>query len=257
MQLETVTCEVTEHIALVTMNNPPVNAQNQQFHEDMMQVFDTLSDREDVRVAVLTGAGKVFSAGADIKGRAGKERGAGEAWQHNRRARECFHSIVECRKPVIAAINGAALGAGLAVAASCDILLASETAVLGLPEIDVGLLGGGRHSMRLFGHSRTRRMMFTGYRVPAEELYRLGIVEACLPGEKLMPAAMELAKEIAGKSPIAMGLAKHAINTIESMSLRDGYRFEQDMTTELSKYEDSKEAMLAFVEKRAPVFKGK
>lgn len=257
MQLETVTCEVTDHIALVTMNNPPVNAQNQQFHEDMMQVFDTLSDREDVRVAVLTGAGKVFSAGADIKGRAGKERGVGEAWQHNRRARECFHSIVECRKPVIAAINGAALGAGLAVAASCDILLASETAVLGLPEIDVGLLGGGRHSMRLFGHSRTRRMMFTGYRVPAEELYRLGIVEACLPREKLMQAAMELAKEIAGKSPIAMGLAKHAINTIESMSLRDGYRFEQDMTTELSKYEDSKEAMLAFVEKRAPVFKGK
>lgn len=257
MQLETVTCEVTDHIALVTMNNPPVNAQNQQFHEDMMQVFDTLSDREDVRVAVLTGAGKVFSAGADIKGRAGKERGVGEAWQHNRRARECFHSIVECRKPVIAAINGAALGAGLAVAASCDILLASETAVLGLPEIDVDLLGGGRHSMRLFGHSRTRRMMFTGYRVPAEELYRLGIVEACLPPEKLMQAAMELAKEIAGKSPIAMGLAKHAINTIESMSLRDGYRFEQDMTTELSKYEDSKEAMLAFVEKRAPVFKGK
>ena len=164
---------------------------------------------------------------------------------------------MECRKPVIAAINGAALGAGLAVAASCDILLASETAVLGLPEIDVGLLGGGRHSMRLFGHSRTRRMMFTGYRVPAEELYRLGIVEACLPQEKLMDAAMELAKEIAGKSPIAMGLAKHAINTIETMSLRDGYRFEQNMTTELSKYEDSKEAMMAFVEKRAPVFKGK
>ena len=121
-------------------------------------------------MAVLTGAGKVISAGADIIGRAGQERAPGEAWQHNRRARECFHSIVECRKPVIAAINGAALGAGLAVAASCDILFASQSAVMGLPEIDAGLLGGGRHTMRLFGHSRTRRMMFTGFRVPAEEL---------------------------------------------------------------------------------------
>lgn len=257
MQLEVIMCEVESYVALVTMNNPPVNAQNQQFHEDMMLVFDTLSDREDTRAIVLTGAGKVFSAGADIKGRAGKERGPGEAWQHNRRARECFHSIMECRKPVIAAINGAALGAGLAVAASCDILIASETAVLGLPEIDVGLLGGGRHSMRLFGHSRTRRMMFTGYRVPADELYRLGIVEACVAPEALMDTAMALAKEIAAKSPVAIGLAKHALNTIEEMSLRDGYRFEQNMTTELSKYEDSKEAMLAFVEKRAPVFKGK
>jgi enoyl-CoA hydratase/carnithine racemase len=257
MKTEMITCEVEHHIALVTMDNPPVNAQDQRFHEEMMLVFDTLSDREDVRVAVLTGAGKVFSAGADIKSRAGKERGPGEAWQHNRRARECFHAIMECKKPVIGALNGAALGAGLAVAASCDILLASEKAVLGLPEIDVGLLGGGRHTMRLFGHSRTRRMMFSGYRVNAEELYRLGVVEAVVAPEALMDTAMELAREIAGKSPVAIPLAKHALNTIEEMSLRDGYRFEQNMTTELSKYEDSKEAMLAFVEKRPAVFKGR
>ncbi len=257
MKTEIITCEVEHHIALVIMDNPPVNAQDQRFHEEMMLVFDTLSDREDVRVAVLTGAGKVFSAGADIKSRAGKERGPGEAWQHNRRARECFHAIMECKKPVIGALNGAALGAGLAVAASCDILVASEKAVLGLPEIDVGLLGGGRHTMRLFGHSRTRRMMFTGYRVNAEELYRLGVVEAVVAPEALMETAMELAREIAGKSPVAIPLAKHALNTIEEMSLRDGYRFEQNMTTELSKYDDSKEAMLAFVEKRPAVFKGR
>ena len=130
MQLEVITCEVKSYVAVATMNNPPVNAQNQQFHEELMLVFDTLSDREDTRAIVLTGAGKGFSAGADIKDRAGKERGPGEAWQHNRRARECFHSIMECRKPVIAAINGAALEAGLAVAASCDILIAAESAVL-------------------------------------------------------------------------------------------------------------------------------
>ncbi len=252
-----VQCEVNEFVALVRMANPPVNAQNRQFHEEMMETFDSLSDRDDVRVAVLTGNGRIFSAGADIKGRASEERAAGENWQHNRRARECFHSILECKKPVIAAIDGPALGAGLALAASCDILVASEKAVLGLPEIDVGLLGGGRHAMRLFGHSTTRRMMFTGYRIPGPELYRLGVVEACVPPEQLMDTAMGLAREIASKSPIAIRLAKHALNTIEEMSLRDGYRFEQNMTVELGGYEDSKEAMRAFAEKRKPVFKGR
>jgi enoyl-CoA hydratase/carnithine racemase len=164
---------------------------------------------------------------------------------------------MECKKPVIGAINGPALGAGLAVAASCDILLAAEEASLGLPEINVGLLGGGRHTMRLFGHSRTRRMMLTGYRVSGPELLRLGIVEACVPGPELMATAMEMAAEVAAKSPVAIRLAKHALNTIEEMSLRDGYRFEQNMTAELSGYEDSKEAMQAFVEKRSPVFKGR
>ena len=103
------------------MDNPPVNAQNAQFNSEMAYVFDTLSDRTDVRVAVLTGAGKVFSAGADMKGRAGLTA-TGERWQHNRRVRESFHAIRECAKPVICALNGPALGAGLAVAASCDIL---------------------------------------------------------------------------------------------------------------------------------------
>ena len=257
MDTETVKCRVADHIAVVTMDRPPVNAQNAQMNTDMALVFDTISDRDDVRVAILTGAGKCFSAGADIKDRAGKERAPGDAWQHNRRVREAFHAIVECQKPVIGAINGAALGAGLAVAASCDILLAAEEAAVGLPEINVGLLGGGRHAMRLFGHSRTRRMLFTGLRVDGRELYRLGVVEACVPGAQLMDAAMEIAREIASRSPVAMRLAKHSLNAIEEMSLRDGYRFEQNMTVELGKTEDSKEAMRAFVEKRKPVFKGR
>ena len=255
MDTETVKCRIADYVAVVTMDRPPVNAQSAQMHSDLALVFDTISDRDDVRVAILTGAGKCFSAGADIKDRAGKERAPGEAWQHNRRVREAFHAIVECEKPVIAAINGPALGAGLAVAGSCDILLAAEDATIGLPEINVGLMGGGRHAMRLFGHSRTRRMLFTGLRMDGRELYRLGVVEACVPAAKLMDAAMEMAREIASKSPVAMRLAKHSLNTIEGMSLRDGYRFEQNMTMELGKTEDSKEAMRAFVEKRAPVFK--
>jgi enoyl-CoA hydratase/carnithine racemase len=255
--LETVRVTVADFIAVVTMDNPPVNAQNRQFHKDMTLAFDVLSDRDDVRVVVLTGAGKCFSAGAGIKGRAGREPELGDHWQHSRRVRECFHSIMECRKPVIAAINGPALGAGLAVAASADILLAAEEARLGLPEINVGLLGGGRHAMRLFGHSKTRRLMLTGQRLSGADLYRLGVVEECVPGDKLMQTAMALAAELAAKSPIAMTLAKGTLNTIEEMTLRDGYRYEQNKTGELAKYEDSKEAMAAFAEKRAPVFKGR
>ena len=252
-----ITYEVADHVALVTMDNLPVNAQDRRFHEQMAEVMDELGDREEVRAVVLTGAGKCFSAGADIKSQAGMEYGPGERSGHSRRVRECFHAIAECKAPVVAAINGPALGAGLTVAASCDLLVASEDAVIGLPEIDVGLLGGGRHAMRLFGHSLARRMMLTGYRVPGPELYRLGVVEACVPAVDLLATAMGLAAEIASKSPVATRLAKHALNTIEEMSLRDGYRFEQEMTAELSKSEDSKEAKLAFVEKRKPIFKGK
>ncbi len=250
---------IADHIAVVTLANPPVNAQDRLFNEEIALVFDRLSEMPEVRCAVLTGEGKCFSAGADLKARLGMkaESQPGDGMQHLRRARECYHAVVECRKPVIGAINGPALGAGLALAASCDILVCSENAVLGLPEIDVGLLGGGRHAMRLFGHSLTRRMMLTGYRVPGPELYRLGVVEACVKPEALMDCAMGFARQIASKSPVATRLAKHGLNAIEWSSLRDGYRFEQEMTAELGRYEDSQEAMRAFVEKRPPVFKGR
>ena len=255
MDLQLIKITTTGHIAVVTMDHPPVNAQNARFNTEMAYAFDRLSDQKDVRVAVLTGAGKTFSAGADLKDRPDASK-LGERWQHNRRARESFHAIRECTKPVIAAINGVALGAGLALAASCDILVAAEEAALGLPEIDVGLLGGGKHTQRLFGHSTLRRMMLTGYRMPGKELYRLGVVEACVPRAQLMDEAMKLAAEIAGKSPAAIRLAKRTLNTIEEMSLRDGYRYEQNMTTELGEHPDSKEAQAAFREKRKPVFRG-
>lgn len=247
--------EVSEHIALVTLDAPPVNAQSVQLVEELTRTMDEIGERPDVRVVVLTGAGKVFSAGADMKDRQRIARSEpGLASAHFRRSREAYYSIMECAKPVIGAINGPALGAGLAVAASCDILIASETASLGLPEIDVGLMGGARHAMRLFGHSRTRRMLLTGYRVPGPELYRLGVVEACTPPERLLDEAMEMARTIAAKSPAAARLAKQSLNAIEEMTLRDGYRYEQMMTSQLTGTEDSREAMRAFIEKRKPVF---
>jgi enoyl-CoA hydratase/carnithine racemase len=161
---------------------------------------------------------------------------------------------MECQKPVIAAVNGPALGAGLALAASCDIMLASDRASFGLPEIDVGLMGGARHAMELFGRSLTRRMVLTGYRVPASELYRLGIIEACTSPEELMPTAMAMARDIARKSAYAIRMAKRTLNTIDNLSLRDGYRFEQNMTAEVSLHKDSKESMTAFVEKRPATY---
>lgn len=244
------------HIAVVTMDNPPVNAQSRALSEELAAVFDWISDNPEIRVAVLTAAGRVFCAGADLK-RRGDLESLGALPAHSRRTRECFHAIRECAKPVIAALNGAALGAGLALAASCDMLIASEKATLGLPEIDVGLLGGCRHAMRLLGHSRVRRMLLTGYRVPGQELYRLGVVEACVPPEELMPTALQLAREVASKAPLATRMAKHTANTIEEMSLRDGYRYEQDMTAAIAKTEDAKEAQRAFAEKRQPVFQGR
>ncbi|RJG02650.1 enoyl-CoA hydratase/isomerase family protein [Noviherbaspirillum sedimenti] len=248
--------DIEQFVATLTMDNPPVNALSRTLNDELTAALDEISERDDVRVVILTGAGKIFCAGADLKSRAENIKKAGDLPAHSRRTRECFHSIRECTKPVIAAINGPALGAGLAIAASSDILYASETACLGLPEINVGLMGGGRHAMRLFNHSRLRRMMLTGYRVPASELYRLGIVEECVAPDQLLPMVIELAREIASKSPIASSKAKHTLNTIEDMSLRDGYRYEQDMTAIISATEDSKEAQRAFIEKRPPVFIG-
>ncbi len=249
--------EVADHIALLSLNAPPVNALTRVMNDELTLALDRLSEMDEVRVVILTGAGKTFCAGADMKGRAAIIQGPGDLPAHSRRTRECFHAIRECAKPVIAAINGVALGSGLAMAASADILLASDQAALGLPEIDVGLLGGCRHAMQLFGHSRVRRMALTGYRVNGAELYRLGIVEACTSAEELLPTARRLAAEIAAKSPIASRMSKHTMNVIEDLSLRDGYRYEQDMTALIAKTDDAKEAQLAFREKRTPIFQGR
>jgi enoyl-CoA hydratase/carnithine racemase len=254
--LTQVRVEVADHVATLTLDNPPVNALSRVLNDELTLALDRISELDDIRVVVLTGAGKVFCAGADLKGRADMIKGPGDLPAHSRRTRECFHAIRECAKPVVVAINGAALGSGLAMVASSDVLVASEKASLGLPEVDVGLLGGCRHAMRLFGHSRLRRMMLTGMRIDGQELYRLGIVEACTKPEELLPVALEIAKVIASKSPVSTRMGKHTLNVIEDMSLRDGYRYEQDMTAQIARTEDAKEAQAAFREKRPAKFQG-
>ncbi|MCQ4161851.1 enoyl-CoA hydratase/isomerase family protein [Roseomonas sp. GC11] len=248
--------EVQEHIALVTLDRPPVNALNRAMRDAVIEAFDAVAERDDIRVAVLTGAGRTFCAGADLKDRPDPGR-TGAFSAHNRVTRETGNAIRECAKPVIAAINGAALGAGLGLMAACDIFLASENAVFGMPEIDVGLAGGGAMLNTLFGRSTMRMMMYTGERLTAAELYRRGIIEACTAPEDLLPEAMRLAARIAGKSPLAIRYAKNSANMVELMPQRDAYRFEQDFTVALSRTEDAKEARMAFIEKRQPVFKGR
>jgi enoyl-CoA hydratase len=248
---------VDAFVATVTLKRPPVNAQNRRFREEIISIFDGLSDRADVRAIVLTGDGKTFSAGADLKERPGLSEEVGAYPRHNRLVRESFNAVMECEKPVIAAINGAAIGAGCVLALCCDILIAAEGAYLAMTEVDVGLAGGVSHVRRFFRESDARLLIFTARRITGPELYRMGVVSACVPGEALLGAAREIAREIAGKSPLAIKAAKRSFNVTEEMPLRDGYRFEQSQTVALASSEDTKEAQRAFAEKRKPNFSGR
>ncbi|MEJ8573005.1 enoyl-CoA hydratase/isomerase family protein [Microbaculum marinum] len=250
MELETCRLDVAEGIATVTLARPPVNAQNRRMRDEMIWLFDSLSDRDDVRVVILTAEGKVFSAGADIKERRTLVKQPGDYLDHNRVTREFFFGVADCTKPVIAAVNGAAIGAGCALMLYCDIVLMSEDAFIRMPEIDVGMAGGMRLMTEHFGRSMARQIYFTGRDVPAAELYRLGVVSACVPGGRLMDEAMEIARQIAAKSPMVVKLIKRGFEVAEGLPFRDAYRYEQSITHDLSKTDVTKEAQTAFVEKR-------
>jgi enoyl-CoA hydratase len=172
-----------------------------------------------------------------------------------RAARDAMWAITDCAVPVIGAINGPALGAGVAFAACCDILLASDNATFGTTEINVGLLGASSHLSLLVGRYKAREMFFTGEVVPAAELYRLGALRCVVPHDELMPTAVELARVLAAKSPIALRLAKDSMNRVEYLPLKEAYRTEQDYTARLRGFEDAREAQHAFLEKRDPDWK--
>ena len=253
---KSVLVEIKDKVALVTLNRPPVNALNREMRRELVAIFDDISARDDIRCAVLTAQGSVFCAGADLKDRPDADI-PGDFLEHNRITRETGNAIRECAKPVIAAINGAALGAGLGLAAACDILYASDNATFGMPEINVGLAGGASMLRTLFGRSTARRMFFTGQRLTAAELLQRNVLEAVLPPEELLPVAMKLAHEIAAKAPLAVIYAKRAANMVDVMPQRDAYRFEQEFTMTLARTEDAREARMAFLEKREPQFKGR
>ncbi len=253
---QNVRVDIDGMVALVTLSRPPVNALNRATRYELIEIFDEISQRHDIRCAVLTGAGKTFCAGADLKDRPNPDD-PGDFLAHNRAIRETGNAIRECDKPVIAAVNGAALGAGMGLIAACDIVYASETATFGMPEINVGLAGGAAMIQAMFSRSTARRMLFTGARLTAAELRAQGIIEEVQKPEGLIPAAMAVAHEIAEKAPLAMKYAKQTANMVEEMPQRDAYRMEQNFTMALSKSEDALEARMSFLEKRKPVFKGR
>jgi enoyl-CoA hydratase len=248
--------EVADHIAVVTIDSPPVNAMTREMYAEMTEVFDSFYENKDVRVAILTGAGdRAFCAGMNLQ-----RRKPGEPEPKNdygRTGREAFNAIYDCAVPVIGAINGPTLGTGVSIAACCDWLIASERATFGLPEIELGVLGGARHLARMFPQSIARRMFLTAERATAEEALRLGAVAKVVPHERLMEEAMKDAKAIARKIPMGVRIAKEALNVGEWLDMKSGYRHEQIRSFALRGAEDQKEARQAYIEKRAPVFKGR
>ena len=246
--------EVDDHVAIVTIDRAPVNAQNRTFREEIVQIFDWLGDRQDVRAIVLTGAGKTFSAGADLRERPALSQTPGAYAAHNRLVRASFDAVLSCAKPVIAAINGAAIGAGCVLATCCDILLASDAAYMQMTEVNVGLAGGVAHIRRHFGESDARLFILTARRMSGSELFRMGVTSACTSAEDLMPAALSIARDIAAKSPSAVRAAKKSFGLTENLSLEEGYRFEQSQTVALAGTKDTSEALAAFAEKRTPIF---
>ncbi|MBX2884793.1 MAG: enoyl-CoA hydratase/isomerase family protein [Granulosicoccus sp.] len=249
---ETLKIEISDYVAVVTLNRPKVNAQNNAMREELASVFDSLGDRRDVRAIVLTGAGKQFSAGADLSER--PQGNPGDYATHNRRVRSSFDCVLECPKPVIAAVNGAAIGAGCVLALCCDIIVVSETSFMSMTEVNVGLAGGVSHIRRHFSESDARLMIFTAKRFTGPELVRMNAASVCTTLDDLLPAAREIATEIASKSPSAVAAAKKSFQVTENLPLQDAYRFEQSQTAALSTHPDTVEAMAAFREKRKPQF---
>jgi len=254
---ETLRLEVADFVATVTLDRPPVNAMNRAMREEVVRVFDELHDRDDVRAVVLTGAGKAFSAGADLKERPNIAGNPGAYPRHNRLTRAVFDSVMECGKPVVAAVNGLAIGAGCVLALCADIILAAEDAYLSMTEVDVGLAGGVKHVRRHFGESDARLMIYTARRITGPELLRMNVASASMPRDQLLAAAQGIGREIAGKVPLAVQAAKKSFQVTEYMPLHEGYRFEQSQTVALASTEDTQEAWRAFAEKRKPVFKGR
>lgn len=257
MKLENLKLDVKDYVATVTMARAPVNAMSGGFRREIIPLIDSLHDRSDVRVIVLTSAFKVFCAGADIKERSTLTGAPGEYSELNRLAREVFYSLIDGPKPVIAAVNGAAMGAGMALTLCCDIIVASDNAVFAMPEVDRGLAGGVKYLQRHFTPSKARMLLMTGQQLTAQEMHRLGVIEKVVPLPELMPAAMEIADNIAAKSPLAVQLIKQSFSMVEYLPLKEGYRLEQNMTVKLSESEDAMEAKKAFLEKRKPVYKGR
>lgn len=256
--METLDVAIDGGVAVVRLNRPPVNAVNRQMQLDLTEQFNALSDDRSVAAVVLSATGtRAFCGGIDLK-----ETAAGlgpdadlpvratldPGWEW----RTAQEAIRYCAVPVIAAVDGPAIGAGIGLVGVCDLIVASERATFGLTEINVGLLGGASKMLRMAGPFMARRMLFFGELHSAAELYRFGAIETVVPEGEAEAHAVALARKLTTKSPLALRLAKESVLRIEGREMEDRYRTEQDYTNRLRGYRDSAEAMAAFLERRDP-----
>ena len=256
---ENLLIEKADFVATVTINRPDkLNALDEPTRVELVDALDELKNDDEVRVVVLTGAGdKAFVAGADIKDFEGRK-----PWDQftAMRATAIFTRAEEFPKPLIAAINGFALGGGCELAMACDIRIASAKAKLGQPEINLGLLPGGGGTQRLprlVGLGAAYKLLYTGDMVKADEALRIGLVDEVVEPEALMDRVRELAASIASKSPVALGLIKEAVRASVRTTLDDGIRQEAALFAMAFSSEDMAEGVDAFLNKRQAEFKGK
>ena len=255
-----VVCEVRQQVATVTINRPRVlNALNEQVFEGLRGLFTMLAKDDTVRVILLTGAGeKAFAAGADIGELATTNRVSGQIL--SRRGSTIFRKIETCGKPVIALINGFALGGGCELAMCCTMRIASETARLGQPEVKLGLIpgyGGTQRLPRLVGQSAALKLLLTGEMITAEEALRIGLVDEVVAADRLMERGNELARSIIAMAPLAVSGCLEAVYKGAGRSLDDALNVETGIFGRLCGTSDKAEGTKAFLEKRPAVWTGR
>jgi enoyl-CoA hydratase len=250
---------IDEGVAVATINRPPANALSRALILEVDALLDKVENDESVRVIVLHGEGKFFSAGADIKEFTSVTSGD-EFSELSASGQEVFERLEQFSKPVIAAIHGAALGGGLELAMACHLRFVTEKAKLGLPELQLGLIPGFAGTQRLpryVGMPKAAEMLLTSDPISGVEAARLGLANQAFTDEELLPKSMELAKKIAKKSPVAVKAALRMLQYSKPLSYHEGVKAEADSFGEVFISEDAKEGIQAFLEKRVPVFKGK
>ena len=250
--------KVNDGIAVLTLNRPQAhNAITMNMRRLLGDALDDMNENDDVRVVIFTGEGKSFCAGVDLKERKGMSEK--DVMKLREKGPVNQMKIIHLSKPVIAAIHGNALAGGMELALACDIRIASENAVFGLPEILLGIIPGGGGTQllpRLIGDAHAREMILTGKRIDAKTAERLGLVSRVVAQEELMNTAMEFATTMKNFSPIALKNAKKALNRSREMGLTEGFHFEAQAYLACIHTKDRIEALQAFAEKRKPVFKG-
>jgi enoyl-CoA hydratase len=256
---DTLTIQRDGAVAIVTINRPKVlNALNAQTLDELDRAAAELQQDDWVRAIVLTGAGeKSFVAGADVNELAVQSPAGGR--EHALRGQRVFARIEGLGKPVVAAINGFALGGGCELAMACTIRIAADTARLGQPEINLGIIpgyAGTQRLTRLVGAGRALELLLTGDQITAAEAHRIGLVNRVVPAAQLLGEAVQLAAALASKAPVATRYIIDAVNIGSRMSLADGQVFEATLFGLVASTEDMREGTSAFLEKRKPVFKG-